>query len=1225
MVQERWGDTITFSGIISGAAGITFQRAASGTTEYPVFLLSGANTHTGAITAGANATVRVGNIAGLGTVAGTTTVNATGALDLNGIAVGAEPVTLNGNGAGATPIGALLNSSATAASLSGAVTLASNSSIGGSGAGAMTLSGVVSGGFTLSKLGTGTTILSAANTYTGATTVSAGQLRLTGATSLPGGIGATGGTANLSLNGGILGLGAGDFSRGLGTGATQVQLAGVSGFSATGAVRTVNFGGANAQLTWGSGSFAPTTLLLGAANADNTLVISNPIDLNGAARTVQVDNGTAASDAQLSGVVGGSGQLVKTGAGTLVLSGANTFSTSIGYRAGIVQFNSVASASSADIAFVSGDTGRVVANAGLTIPNNITIGTGVAGATGGGVIGQAGTGQATFSGSISLSGLTGSGGVVIGSNTVGNELILAGPISGTVGFSQRDGRVIYSGGGSATGTFISTGTVLVGANNGIPTGFVLNPGGSGATTIDLNGFNQTSAGLNLATGGNSATVNLGAKVLTLNGDVSFAGTTTTATINATTGSGTLALGAVARNFTIADSSVVDDTTLNNVTLTGSGGFTKLGAGNLAFNNTTSSAPFTLAAGAITIGTSLTPGSASFSSLNLTGGTINMDLGGTSDTISAGALTTSGTTTFNLTQLGGSLPVGTYTLISYSGTGPGVGNLAIGASSHITGSLVDTGSAINLVVSANDTVYWTGASSTSWATGATGNWALTSTNAATDFFTADEVIFKDSPTSASVVIAANVAPSAVSFTNSTTTTYTVSGAAGIAGNTGLTKSGNGTTILANPNPYTGATSITGGTLELDLDATGNVVLSGTSGISISSGAKLALSRDDADFTLARNLSGTGTVEINPHSIVGTTTARSTFLTGTNTGFSGSVVLLAPLSGTYRLQGPAQASLGSSTLDVRSGAQLYLNATTISNNITIAGTGYAETGTSGSIGALRIDTTTYTGNVTINGSARIGAHNSTSTISGNISGGNLEANATNFNNSYTLILTGANTYGTTTLGGQNTQVAGTPTMRLNIGNGGTSGSLGTGNVVINGDSANGVLGFDRSDGYTLTLGQSITAGGSRVDRTFIDIDTKGTGFSDNGSTITLGAASAAGTAGGQFRVGQSRSGAIANLSGALTTGQLYAGSATPSTTNLNSGAVVSTGILHVGRTGATGSILNINSGSNLTVNGQFNIGEQAAGNAGTVTQSGGSVSVGDQTRLGHWGSETSNYNL
>ena len=57
-----------------------------------------------------------------------------------------------------------------------------------------------------------------------------------------------------------------------------------------------------------------------------------------------------------------------------------------------------------------------------------------------------------------------------------------------------------------------------------------------------------------------------------------------------------------------------------------------------------------------------------------------------------------------------------------------------------------------------------------------------------------------------------------------TAYLVTGGAGITGPTRVVKTGDGLVTLINPNSYTGATAINAGTLELDYDATGNVVLS-----------------------------------------------------------------------------------------------------------------------------------------------------------------------------------------------------------------------------------------------------------------------------------------------------------------------------------------------------------------------------------------------------------------
>ncbi len=195
----------------------------------------------------------------------------------------------------------------------------------------LTVSGVISGVGALNKTGAGTTSLTAANTYSGKTTVTDGTLVLSNATALPGGILASGGTSALTINGGVIGLGNGNFTRDLGTGADQVQFTGSGGFAAFGADRSVNLGGGTpaATVTWNSGNFLPTgaSLILGATNADKTVDFQNPINLDGAVRTVRVNNGNAAIDAILSGALTGAGSsgLTKTGGGTLSLTGINTF------------------------------------------------------------------------------------------------------------------------------------------------------------------------------------------------------------------------------------------------------------------------------------------------------------------------------------------------------------------------------------------------------------------------------------------------------------------------------------------------------------------------------------------------------------------------------------------------------------------------------------------------------------------------------------------------------------------------------------------------------------------------------------------------------------------------------------------------------------------------------------------------------------------------------------
>jgi autotransporter-associated beta strand protein len=144
-----------------------------------------------------------------------------------------------------------------------------------------TISLEIAGTAGLAKSGVGTLVLSGANTYSGITKVLSGTLRLNDANALPGGteVGASGSPLQLgvsfqdpprpNLNGGVLELAAGNFTRSLGTSAGQVFFGRWTGggFSAAGADRIVNIGGASAPLTWGSTNFldfgSPLILIVG--------------------------------------------------------------------------------------------------------------------------------------------------------------------------------------------------------------------------------------------------------------------------------------------------------------------------------------------------------------------------------------------------------------------------------------------------------------------------------------------------------------------------------------------------------------------------------------------------------------------------------------------------------------------------------------------------------------------------------------------------------------------------------------------------------------------------------------------------------------------------------------------------------------------------------------------------------------------------------------------------
>ncbi|MCA1962596.1 MAG: autotransporter-associated beta strand repeat-containing protein [Prosthecobacter sp.] len=208
----------------------------------------------------------------------------------------------------------------------------------------LTINGVIGetgGSYGLNTAGGARLTLNGENTYTGPTVLGGTAVVVLGhAGALPGGTGTTGGTSALSFSGGILGLGAGDFSRGLGTGADQVQWTGSGGFAAFGAPRTVNIGGSSAVMVWNSGGFVPTgsNLLCGYGNgsdtqdATHTVEMVNPIDLNGGTRTITVNDGNGTANARIDAVLSGGlknstgmGALTKTGGGTLSLTAASTY------------------------------------------------------------------------------------------------------------------------------------------------------------------------------------------------------------------------------------------------------------------------------------------------------------------------------------------------------------------------------------------------------------------------------------------------------------------------------------------------------------------------------------------------------------------------------------------------------------------------------------------------------------------------------------------------------------------------------------------------------------------------------------------------------------------------------------------------------------------------------------------------------------------------------------
>lgn len=210
----------------------------------------------------------------------------------------------------------------------------------------ITESNLISGAGGVVKSGASGVMLTAVNTYSGPTTITAGALQAQDGAGLPD-------ASNLILNGGVFQTN-GTFIRSLGAGSGQVQwTAGSSGgFAANGGSLAVTLAGAPNPLTWDAPFFisGAGALLLGSVSADDVVTFTHNIDLNHTGSPVTrtfsaVDNTSATTDwAVLSGVLSnssGDGSITKTGNGVLQLSGSNTFTGGITVSAGTLQFSTI--------------------------------------------------------------------------------------------------------------------------------------------------------------------------------------------------------------------------------------------------------------------------------------------------------------------------------------------------------------------------------------------------------------------------------------------------------------------------------------------------------------------------------------------------------------------------------------------------------------------------------------------------------------------------------------------------------------------------------------------------------------------------------------------------------------------------------------------------------------------------------------------------------------------
>jgi fibronectin-binding autotransporter adhesin len=269
---------------------------------------------------------------------------------------------------------------------------------------------------------------------------------------------------------------------------------------------------------------------------------------------------------------------------------------------------------------------------------------------------------------------------------------------------------------------------------------------------------------------------------------------------------------------------------------------------------------------------------------------------------------------------------------------------------------------------------------------------------------------------------------------TTTAHTATVSSVLAGSNGLTKSGAGTLISAGANNYSGGTTVSAGTLQIGSGGTTGALGGGA----VANSGTLRFSRTDSyGGTVSNAISGTGAVALS----AGTLT-----LGGSNT-YTGATTVTA---GTLKLG--AIGALGNGTNNTSgvsinaTGAALDLSGFTPTANVALNlnGTGVSSAGALTNSGGAA----SFGGVVTLQTNSTIGGTGNV-TLGNNFSG----AFGLTYGGSGRLILSGASNGATTTT----INSGGT----LQIGNGGTTGTLGSGAVTNN-----GALVFNRSNNFSVS---------------------------------------------------------------------------------------------------------------------------------------------------------------
>jgi fibronectin-binding autotransporter adhesin len=948
------GGAVTFSGdnaytgVTTINAGADLAVSASGSISTSSSVQVGGTLDI----SGATAVVQITSLAGTGTVVlgaqsltifnGSTAfsgaITGTGALTVSG---GIQTLDGTNTYSGGTTISAgtlQLGNGGTTGSILG--NIADNGALEFNRTDAITFGQIISGSGSVTQLG-GTVTLTAPQTYTGATTISAGTLALSGSGGIAASqsvtvtgaldISASAGASIKSLFGsGTVALGAQTLTITNATGQFTGAISGTGGLVLSGG--TEYLVGTN---TYTGGTIITAGVLqLGNAGTIGTVLgnISNAgtlnLDYTGPVTFSQVISGTGAL-AILGGTVTITAPQTYTGlttvsSGTLALSGNGSVAASRGVVANST-FDVTASNAGPSIVSLSGSGSVQLGSQTLSLTN-------ASGTFSGAILG---TGGLTLAGGAeTLSG----GNFYTGVTTVSSGTLLASSVGALANSSGVVDNAVLDISGAESQSNISTNVPVTSLSG---TGVVID----GANTIQLTAAVDTFSGSISGIGG----LAIAGGTETLTGSNSYTGTTTIS-------AGTLLLsgnGSLSAKTTVAVSGVFDISAVAGGSATigslSGSGTVNLGGNTLNIaNGSTSFSGAISGVGGLSIsgGTQIISGANSYTGgTTITAGTLQLGNGGTVGSIVGGvadmgtlAFDYSVPTLFNgtITGLGQVNQAGVGTTIltatnSYTGgTIVSLGTLQIGnggTAGAITGGVLDNDI---LAFDHSDAIVFSGVISGTGAVTQIGNGNLTLTGINT--YTGTTTIGSGDTltlgaggsivSSSSIVnnglldVSTATIPQISSLAGAGTVTLgaktlVLTNAAGqfsggISGTGGLTVTG-GSQILSGSNSYTGATRVAGGSLAINGSITPSSSVTVDPGGALSGIGTTSAVTVNNGGTLAPGMSGAGTLTVNgaimfangSTLLINNSSASSPKLAVTGSAILGGTVAVASTDGTYLL--------------------------------------------------------------------------------------------------------------------------------------------------------------------------------------------------------------------------------------------------------------------------------------------------------------------------------------